>query len=231
MRIKSTFHDFYDCVQGQGQDLSLLYLRQPRVVRLQEPLFPFITKMRHWRRTDLIRTCYVIGFCGKIYSVLGVQNPSVYATPRPLCYTLDEVDAFVQRTFKAKLAERYFTDARRNYWREAWHYTRRSTLDAFFNESLAHRDKYEYIFRDNHCPIFVYRETRDEYVLTYNGCLRDVQFYRCIEPFTAFQEVQMFLGGMAFPNKPIPKVSDKIMAAAKGFDKWSFRKEPKKCTP
>jgi hypothetical protein len=232
MRIISPFHDYYDCVQGQGQDLSLLYLRQPREVQLQEPLFPFITKMCHWRRSaDLIHTCYVVGFCGKIHSVLGVQSPSDYTTPLMLCYALDEVDTFVHKTFKAKLAERYFADARRNYWRETWHYTRRSTLEAFFNESLASRDKYEHIFRDNHCPVFVYRETRNKYVLTYNGSLRTLQFYRCVEPFTAFQEIQMFLGGMAFPNKPIPEVSDKIMAAAKGFDKWSFRKEPKKCTP
>jgi hypothetical protein len=33
---------------------------------------------------------------------------------------------------------------------------------------------------------------------------------------------------MASPEKPIPKIDDKTMAQAKGFDKFSFRKPPKK---
>jgi len=33
---------------------------------------------------------------------------------------------------------------------------------------------------------------------------------------------------MAMPDKPIPEVSDADMVIAKGFNKWSFRKEPRR---
>lgn len=46
--------------------------------------------------------------------------------------------------------------------------------------------------------------------------------------YTAYQELQMWMSNQAIPHKPIPKVSDKDMVTAKGFDKWSFRKEPQK---
>ena len=38
----------------------------------------------------------------------------------------------------------------------------------------------------------------------------------------------MFISNLAVPLKPIPKIDDKTMAEIKGFDKWSFRKEPGK---
>ena len=48
-----------------------------------------------------------------------------------------------------------------------------------------------------------------------------------MDTFTAYQELQMYFGALAQPNKPIPNVSDKDMVSIKGFDKWSFRKRPK----
>jgi len=61
---------------------------------------------------------------------------------------------------------------------------------------------------------------------SYNECLKGLDFFKVIDTYTAFQELQMFLGGMARPNKPIPQVPDKDMVSIKGFDKWSFRKPP-----
>jgi hypothetical protein len=60
----------------------------------------------------------------------------------------------------------------------------------------------------------------------YNECLKELEFFRLIETYTAYQELQMFFGAMAQPNKPIPRVSDKDMASIKGFDQWCFRKPP-----
>jgi hypothetical protein len=65
--------------------------------------------------------------------------------------------------------------------------------------------------------------------MAWNACLKDLEFFRIVDPYTAFQEIAMFLGGLAVPLKPIPHVDDKTMVEAKGFDKkWSFRKEPQK---
>ena len=225
MRIISSFHDFYDGVQASGQDHSLLYLRQPREEKLRETPFPFTTTLRHWG-SDIVAGCNMIGFCGRVVPVLRVQNPREGTMLPMLCYSLADVDAFVETHFKKAVVERYYAAKRHTYWRERWRYTTHRTLEEFFSECAAQQGKYEHLFRENRCPVFVYREGC-EHTITYNGCLKDLEFYRCVDPYTAFQEIQMFLGGMAFPNKPIPKIDDKIMAEAKGFDKFSFRKEPK----
>ncbi len=217
MRIKSSFHDYYDGVQAQGQDQSLLYLRYPREVELKDSLFPWTERIRGWGY-DIIYSCHFVGFCGKIYPALGIHHPTNSYANVSYCYSLSDVDAFIQKNFKRESVERYFSKPK------TWRYTRRSTLETFFGECLVNRNRYEHLFQDNQCPIFVYRERRDYCVITFNGRLKDLQFYRCFEPFTAFQEIQMYLGGLAFPNKPIPVISDKIMAEIKGFDKYSFRK-------
>lgn len=43
-----------------------------------------------------------------------------------------------------------------------------------------------------------------------------------MDTFTAYQELEMFFGNLARPNKPIPEILDKDMVSIKGFDKWSF---------
>jgi hypothetical protein len=47
-----------------------------------------------------------------------------------------------------------------------------------------------------------------------------------MDPFTLFQELSMFVGGV-LPRNPNPMVEitdDKVKVAKHGFDKWSFRK-------
>jgi hypothetical protein len=216
-------------VQGQGQDLSLLYLRQPKeiVLKGRETPFAFTTMLRHWGR-DIVAGCNVVGFCGRVVPVLSICDPTHWTAPSVLCYSLAEVDAFVEARFKRPVVERYYAAKRRTYWSERWWYTTHKTLEAFFKECEAQQSQYEHLFRENHCPIFVYRECHAGHIITDNGCLKDMQFYRLVDPYTAFQEIQMFLGGMASPEKPIPEIDDKTLAAAKGFNKWSFRKEPSK---
>jgi hypothetical protein len=60
--------------------------------------------------------------------------------------------------------------------------------------------------------------------------LKDVQFYKVVDPYTAFQEIAMWVGGTLprNPNTMVEITDDKIKAHKHGFDKWSFRKMPQK---
>ena len=62
-------------------------------------------------------------------------------------------------------------------------------------------------------------------MLVVNGILKDFDFVKLFDPYQAFQELQMYLSNIAVPLKPIPEIDDVTMAEAKGFNKWSFRKE------
>lgn len=57
-----------------------------------------------------------------------------------------------------------------------------------------------------------------------NPNLRKMDFHTIMDPFTAYQELSMFLGNnMAQQLDPVPKTTDELKAHAHGYDKWSFR--------
>lgn len=56
--------------------------------------------------------------------------------------------------------------------------------------------------------------------------LKDYDFPRAMDPYTLFQELSMFVGGV-LPRNPNPMVEitdDNVKVSKHGFDKWSFRK-------
>jgi hypothetical protein len=59
-----------------------------------------------------------------------------------------------------------------------------------------------------------------------NTKLRDIEFYKVVNTFRAFQDLSMFIGGVMGGKSPVMvEVSDKDRIAKHGFDKFSFRKE------
>ena len=93
------------------------------------------------------------------------------------------------------------------------------------------------VFRKYNTPAFVYDcdWSEDNYGgnyrhnFTINPKLKDLQFYKVFDAFTAFQELQMFISGvLGTGEKELIEIEDKYKIGQHGFDKWSFRKEPTK---
>lgn len=62
----------------------------------------------------------------------------------------------------------------------------------------------------------------------HNPFLKEIEFYRAMDPYTIFQEIQMVVSCMAFKEKPLVEVSDKCKIEGHGFDyKYSFRNRKK----
>ena len=93
------------------------------------------------------------------------------------------------------------------------------------------------LFRQLNVPIFIYdsdydrkfigRYTRrsNEVFIT-NPTLKDYEFYKVQDSFTAFQEIQMFLGGvLGKGEKEIVEIEDKYKISQHGFDNKSFRRD------
>jgi hypothetical protein len=237
MRIISDFHDYYDGVQKSGQDQTLIYHRHQSEMTAW-PSFP--DKLLSYL-PDRLGNCEVgyrgciVGFCGRVYPLVCLETwRHGQALHRILAYCMEEVDAFVTSLAKKRELERYRRPCK--YFGEP---PRRRDFDSFFTGVTDLRNRYEAWFREHRCPSFLYdprgcvfgvgRDRRQRATMVCNPRLADIEFYRVIDPYTAFQEIQMFLGGLAAPEKTIPKISDKDMIEIKGFDKkWSFRKEPRK---
>ena len=114
MRIISPFHDYYDVVQSQGQDHSLIYQRRERTITPKK--YPFPVMHRWWRHYpgDLSLYQKIIGFCGKIYPVFWLSKGDV----RKTAFNLEDVDKFVNENFKEHEIEGYnLKSSSRGHWR------------------------------------------------------------------------------------------------------------------
>lgn len=206
--------------------------------------YPFLTfKNYHMNgKVSLNLAMHVIGFCGKLYPAFAVDSERVwdnvtkeYKIQSKVCFTLEEIDQFVRENYRDKEYESFLMKKskrydRRNVWDLHQH---RYIFEEFFNKFNEDAGKHGKFFEDNNCPIFVGEyDLRNNYMIepskiTLNAQLKPFDFVRMFDPYQAFQEISMFMGNMAQPNKPIPHVSDEDMAAAKGFDQWSFRQPPR----
>lgn len=76
-------------------------------------------------------------------------------------------------------------------------------------------------------PIFLMNDSENgDLTVVTNISLKDTGFIRFFDPFTAYQEIAMFLGGvLALPREqpPLTVGDDRIIAQQKGFDDMSFR--------
>lgn len=245
MRIVSEFKDYYDCIQAMGQDRSLVFVRKPKEVDyswkgINSPVYPFPVFSGYYgavyykgrKHDDFIVDNYTVGFCGRLYPVIETSMwVSGEGRRSAFCYSLEEIDAFVEGNYKQKWIDGYYTK-KWEWGKTCWqHGCRRTEFEKFFEKYKEYASKYERYFLENHAPVFLgtYKSGNGgEKKVVYGGCLKEVEFYRIYDPYMAFQEISMYLGSMAVPQKPMPEISDEVMAEIKGFDRWSFRKEPSK---
>lgn len=78
------------------------------------------------------------------------------------------------------------------------------------------------VFHMVQAPIFLMKGP----VVVTNVTLKDTGFVQLFDPFTAYQEIAMYLGGvLAMPREqpPLTVGGDRIIAQQKGFDDMSFR--------
>jgi len=239
MRIISPVHDYYDVIQKHGQDRTLVYHRQPRVVEVAGP-FPFTDTVQH-QGADISLRQIVIGFCGVVYPVLHLRIMSPRCTVATgLCYSLKSVDAFVRATCTKDYIEYYLDNRSKTYAFGPHAQYIRKELEPFFTKVNEKKNDYQQMFIENNCPVFValrsdgYFGTKtDPHRIVYNPSLSafefgrttlNLEFIRIMDPYRAFQEISMWVGAQAAPHRPIPSVSDADLASSKGFDKHSFRK-------
>jgi len=232
MYIISKNKDYYDGVAGSmGIDKTIIYERHPIETNKQNEMPKIFKQSNFWQHRynnpfinigysdiDLKKSkkykkahSFIIGFCGKLY--IGWK---FHYTVKRQGFALDEEKTDIIHGYEN--AKKYL---REKYWRY--------NLD----DDVKYVETYDpiNIFREIKAPVFVYdTDTNDKHNnFIINPLLKDYEFYRVIDSFQAFQEIQMFMGGvLGSGEKDIVEVEDKYKITQHGFDKWSFRKEPTK---
>ena len=228
MLIISKFHDYYDPVaKSKGIDKTIIYKRETLPIDCLD-----INMLRHserYSRGDLSVLdfyTYVIGFCGKLYPI-GLLNKDSKIT---LFHSFEAI--------KKSYLEIYLNQKRnsKRVWRtynNQWTNRELNKLsDALKNKQLLE------LFQKYKVPVFVIGSEKhhsdplfeNEERCVLNPRLTNFKFEKVIDPYQAFQELEMFISGvLGVGERSTIKISDKNKIIEHGFDyKWSFRKEPTK---
>jgi hypothetical protein len=244
MYIISKKKDYYDGVAGTtGIDKTIVYERD--IIEVEDkdmPMFfqkkTFFNNFRerennpfyklsnshmdneYWKKYPY-HSYFVIGFCGKLY--VGFKLYSIDKNTNDYNNVITKIT--YDKDFMIKLFEK------KTYW-------------GHFQDNLNHVLQYNAMdwFRNMNTPCFVYDQSyggishidlkysRENHISKFiiNPLLSDYEFYKVFDTVQAFQEIQMFIGGvLGNKEKEIINVADKYKIEQHGFDyKWSFRKMP-----
>lgn len=236
MRIISKFHDYYDIGLGLGYAANLDYIRTEREVilspdckkdeSLEDKTTRELAKILPRRAnmpTNLAVKTITIGFCGKFYPV--VIFPGEFYGKSIYCYSIEDVDKQINLTASKGEIERWFA---------GYNYGSRNAMRNMFTQYSDFENIETFLI--NRSPIVLFEgvimsikdKPRAVYIARWNPRLRDYGFYRVVDPYIAFQSIEMFLGNLANPEKPVPPRTDKEKIESHGMDpKLSFRKKKK----
>ena len=219
MLILSKFHD-YDCISKNGIDKTIVYKRKESEV-YEDLTIKNMTVAKVKSRTNFLQyekrvEKFLVLFCGKSYVGFICKEESEFSyyndTKNIITYDFDKAQEYYRFYKRIKWIGQHpdnLKEEDKQYWLEN-------------NNKIVDSN----IFIDHKSPIMI---VRNHQPLILNPCLSNYNFQSCVDPFTAFQEIQMYISGVLGSQKEIAPlvVDEKTKVASKGFDKWSFRKMKK----
>ena len=231
MKIVSKFKDYYDLAQNQGHDNSLVFRREQREI-------PKETAPAVFRRlSDTLKSLSPKGFeliWTKAYQFFRVSSGAVLFAGKVYPYAKIRIQHRYKSLFEEKpvffydyaslcaVLTEHQIDLKKLEQRPRWGDDQSRDWEAFFN--LRGDARWLDILTQEHMPVLSWTRHGDDLYL--NSKLADLHFYRALDSWQAYQELSMFLGNIAAPDRVPVEVEEKYRLMQHGFDKWSFRRQP-----
>lgn len=240
MRIISKFKDYYDGCQGYGRDPKLVYVRERKEIELnwnehheikeQEMLQALKPLSEIWSAMPSFGKYYehnsgCIAFCGKVYPFY-LWNDEAYFQISKLVSAIeaDRGKPWASQHYISELLASLKEEPRKARWRWRHRYGNLNLgnwSDFYEETNLTVPDSLHRFFKS---PVVVRLDRK----IVVNPNLKDYNFASQVDPYTAYQELSMYVGNnLATQMDPEVHISDKLRAESKGFDEWSFRRPPK----
>lgn len=247
MLIISKHKDYYDSAVGMGIDKTIVYNRDEKSIELESGFWAYRDKNPKIV-TDIMDAFYlytetftgikrdigfqVISFCGKIHigfvfsNLLGSDDDGKEngEDHEVVFYGKDDViEAYKKAIYKH--SNHYWGRSNLNY---------KANLSALNNawDKIAGIDTTE-THREYDTPVFVVK-CRDHFYnpkMILNPILKQYDFVKLYDPYTTFQEIQMYLSGVLASGDDVAetKMNEKQKVNQHGFDdKYGFRTRPGK---
>lgn len=241
VRIVSKYHDYYDSVMAHGQDQTTVYVRTPKEVdnedllirlRARDEFLNFQTpyELNYQRPDNLIQMLWFRPFylvvAGKRYRGLVCfisepwHKPSMLASFKvdDFCYSFEHLTQYL---LKYRFTPRALFTFRK--WVKNIEVDKLKTFLSHqgTDELASEMAKHRVVIASEHCD----NQNGSYWML--NESLQHFKFYRVMDSFTLYQELDMYISGVLGQQaKEIITISDKDRIPQHGFDKYSFRKLP-----
>lgn len=174
----------------------------------------------------------IVGFCGILYPVViyraairtAFETKNIvetsYLLPEENIEDLAINFASRIRSHTPRFESKYLESSKSRWDKKSSSYSMQIHNTVSKINSVA--DRFSSVFVDNKVPYFVVDFLAKE--VKFLPSLKDLQFYKVKDPFTAMQELSMYVGGVIpRQEKELINISDKDRIAQHGFDKLSFR--------
>jgi hypothetical protein len=225
MRINSKFKDYYDSiVHTKGIDNNIIYNRVEENITVKsineylknynKNLLFNIERSNYSRETQNTIYQFYIGFCGKIYTgaIITEKGNSF------IIYDINEISKY------------YYLFSLNQRWSDKKAISKIVAKKISLHNEFINDKNILDIFTKYNTPCFclfynIYDKMNYEKNTIINFELDKIQFYKCIDPYTAFQEIEIFLGERLNNGKNVDiPLTDKDKIINHGFDlKTSFR--------
>jgi hypothetical protein len=245
MLIVSPFHDYYDTAFGYGGvDKSIVYNRQPRTItpRDKDPreyeevrsileisykkdLFEALLVNERYVEEAINCTCWLTSmiFCGKIYRAV-CFDPELYYDGIGGMFPSHRSRSKVynERIYIYNPADLPKEINPNKLFRKVLGKNKNIKPEEFFGENGTEKWMGWALEKGLVSAYFESRRWHSEICIEHE--LKEIQFYKVYDAFSAFQEISMFVGNIARPDRNNVEISDEDQIAEKGFNKFSFRK-------
>lgn len=244
MKIISNFHDYYDSAQAFGQDQSVVYMRKTEVIkeadekndqvaaifREFEKHIDTIERMRKSVRTKkgilFMLWPKVFLFCGKTYPCVMIEKsvPNSIKTEKTFMYDEESIKSYFEN-YDIDLADpiKWFGY---NIFKYRGSHTMKKIVRDFFTKVKVNEDV---LIQSKASCLMMRIDGHRRPEITVNPLLADYEFYKVFDAWSAYQELDMFIGGvLSWPHNLMIEISDADRVKQHGFDeKYGFRTRPK----
>lgn len=237
MRIiynKDVESDYYDCMQKYTQDRDTTYTRKPLCGKTFSFSKGYGGHTQHIglgnlspKYSEYDATTFIIGFCGELFLCLKKESRIISHRYRhkEISYHYG-YDNIIEQIKICHESPTKFASRRLKAWE--------LKMPVSYNDAIKKaieglkEDFVKELF--DIAPIWTLNRGyyHDELYTENDPLLKTFNFQTVYGVQEAYQKLESYLYNVARPIKPIPEISDEIMAAAKGFDKFSFRKDRSK---
>jgi hypothetical protein len=231
MRIISKFHDYYDIGYHSGYPIFVRHTSDYTIGKIpffDKELNDYVSSMN----TGILSfpsakhpvNMYVVGCCGKLYFIYTVSKNYL---EKPVAYT--DINKVLDVAYNGnkkliddvKYNSRMFRGIHTLYVDSTSQDVQKQFNDRFCNRNL------DDIFIKIGSPLFIIPVDRHNKVFTVNPVLKDYGFQHIVDPYTMYQEIEMYLGNILVSDKKVPEFNDVLKRDMHGMNEWSFKKKGK----